>query len=427
MGIILQENFEPCKDRIVFTFEKDKIDQVVNDIVKKISKNHIIKGFRKGKAPPQIIKIVAKDTILNEAKHRLTNEAWQEIQNETKLKPFGEPEIAKIDISYSNFSIDLNLGYVPNFELMKYKGFELAEPKVPEETEIVQHILAEISKTHPILRPYGEDDFVMDGDSVIVDYISTINGASFEHSNASGITIDVGSNRFVRDFEVGIMGMKPGEQREFDIAFPETVNNKTIAGNVVHFVVTILSGIKKDPPVFDEDFAKKLGHDTLEALNKAILDRAKTQIASIRKNTLKKAVFDILLESNTIETPEWMILKSAQAVCVSNGLKWEENNEEVNTHFMKEGLRTLTLSMIFDKIRELEVETVLTPQEIQQVLFNNIGQFPPDIQQSVLEQKNISLLSRLYSEIQDEQVFEWIIKNSTILTPTSAPAETKSE
>lgn len=416
MAIITQKNVEPCRDQIIFTFEKEKIDETVNEIAKEIGKKFTIKGFRKGKAPISAIKIAAKETILKEASRRLMNDAYQDILFETKLKPFGEPEVSKIDISFSDFKVCLNLAYMPDFELGQYKDFDLDEPKnLPNKEELIKKTIMNLCKKHPELRSYEEEDFVVDDDTVVVDYKVFMGDNEVEENAANDVMIDVGGGKYLRDFELNIMGMKLLETKTFEIVFPEDASNKNLAGEKLKFEVVLKTGLKKEYPEFNEDLAKKLGLENFEALNKSVLTHVDSQIQSVYKNTLKKVIFDKLLESTTIDVPAWMQEYSAKVLSQSNKLEWDTNDDSVKQHFLTEGLKTLKLSMIFEKIREMEVETVLTEQELQSILQQNFGKLPADIQKSLIENQNVSMLSKLYSEIQDEQVFEWIIKNSKIV------------
>lgn len=429
MAIIAKETIAPCRDSFVFEFEKDKINQTIDDITKEIGKRFTIKGFRKGKAPASAIKIAAKDTILQEIKRRLTSEAYQEILYETSLKPFGEPEVLKVDASFSEFKLQLNISYMPSFEIGQYKDFNLDRPNMPTDEELINNAVSNLCKQHYSLRPFNEDDFIVDGDTIVVNYISKINGKDFDNNSASDLLIEVGAGKYLREFETSVMGMKINEKRQFDIGFPEkgTVS-KIVAGKTISFDVELKSAFKKEYSDFNEDLAIKLGLENFEALNKKVLEHVEQQKKSIFKNSLKVVVFDKLLEGTTIDIPEWMIEKSAMVLSQSKGLKWEENDAEIKKYFMKEGLNTLKLSMIFDKIRENEIETVLTEQEIQSILLNNLGKLPEDVQKNLFDKQNINTLSKIYSEIQDEQVFEWIIKNSTIKEPeTETKGEIKAE
>ena len=105
MGITYKEDLEECRKRFVYSFDKEKIDDVVYEIATHVGKNHTIKGYRKGKAPIYAIKNVAKQFILEETKKKLTNEAYAEILFEMKIKAFGQPQINNTKISYDEFEL----------------------------------------------------------------------------------------------------------------------------------------------------------------------------------------------------------------------------------------------------------------------------------------------------------------------------------
>ena len=96
----------------------------------------------------------------------------------------------------------------------------------------------------------------------------------------------------------------------------------------------------------------------------------------------------MLLESNTIEVPEWMQEQSAKFLSYTKGIKWEDNSDEVKSFLMRDALYTLKLTMIFNKIRKAEKETELSHEEIQTVLMQNLGALPEDMQKAIID-KNV--------------------------------------
>jgi len=418
MSITLQENVEPCRDRFIVSFDKEQVTVEIDKIVKKVIKDNKIKGFRKGKAKPEIVKSLAKETILNEAQQVLFHQAYEEVLRETKYKPFGSPELKKIETTYSKFEVDFSLAYNPIFDLVKYKDFDLHEPtNLPSKDEITEASIKEACKSKPTLTAYTENDCVENGDVIIVNYSSTIDGEKFDKSDASHLTIELGSGKFNADFETNVLGMKAGETREFDVTFPADVRNNTIAGKTIHFVVNVVAGVKRIPSEFNEELAKQFNCDSLDALREQINKFVDEKIVSARQKHIFGDIYNLLLENNTIDVPVWMQEQSAKYMSSVDGFKWEENSDQVKEAYMKKGLNTLKMTLIMNKIREIELETVLSYKELNKVMINNLSMFPEETRKILLDEKDphhTQRMSQIYSEIQDEFVFTWIMNNSNV-------------
>lgn len=424
MGITHRENLSDCKDRIVFTFDRDKVTEVVDEIAAAVAKENKIKGFRKGKAPIHAVKSVAKKFILQNASQKLANDAFADILYETKIKPFGVPQITKMDTTYDSFTIDLNLSYYPSFDLAQYKDFDLKldYADLPEQESMRDKAVENLKKQYPQLRVFDEDDFVMDGDSVVVDYCGTIDGEEFDNNKGEGVPIDIGAGNIIRDFEVNMFGMKVGETREFEVDFPK--GNEKLSDKKVLFKVTLNSGVKKDPSELDEELAKKVGFDDIEALMKVVDQQSLQAIDNAKKNQLKAQVVDSLLKSNTIAVPAWMLGETAKNIAKNHNIDFEKSEKEVRQKLLEDSEKVIKLNMILGQIRETEPETELSNEEIMNIIKGNFNVFPADVQ-SALQNKDTSqaMMAKLFSEIQDEQVFTWIIEHSTVIENVEKDAE----
>jgi len=425
VGITHRENLEECKDRIVFVFEKDKVTEVVDEIAATVAKTNTIKGFRKGKAPIHAVKNVAKKFILQNAGQKLANDAFADILFETKIKPFGNPQVTKIDTTYDLFIIDLNLSYYPDFDLSKHKDFALLEPtELPEKDAMYEKAIENVKKQHPDLRVFDENEFVMDGDSIIIDYTATVDGEKLENGKSEGIPIEVGAGNIIRDFEVNMFGMKIGETRKFDVDFPE--GSDKMAGKKVSFEVTLNSGVKKDLSELNDELAKKIGFNDVDSMMKVIEEQTEQAIENSKKNQIKAQVVDKLLESNTIAIPAWMLGETAKSIAKNHNVDFEKAEDSVREKLIQDSTRVLKLNMILSKIREVEPETELSNEEVMNIIRGNMNYFPPDVQSALQNQQTSQpMMAKLFSEIQDEQVFTWIVDHSIVSEKDADNAQTE--
>jgi len=116
MPITEIEKVEECKFRITFDYDEDKITQEADAIAYDIGKNHALPGFRKGKAPVDAVKTIARKHVLNATKNKLMNDAFEDILHEKKWRPFGQPQVEEANLTYKKFSLKIVLAHAPEIK-----------------------------------------------------------------------------------------------------------------------------------------------------------------------------------------------------------------------------------------------------------------------------------------------------------------------
>jgi trigger factor len=425
MGIISQENIDTCKAKVKFSYDKEKISSIADEIAKEIGKNYKISGFRPGKAPIVAIKNVAKKAIFENAERQLIASAFEDILFENKWKPFGEPDVTARSLDYSKFEVEMIIGYSPAIELAKYKEFQLTEPdNVPMKDAITKRFIDDICMQFATKKSFSENDFILENDEVIINYSATIDGKDFQNNKADGIQITIGSNDSLPGFSDNMIGMKIGEKRQFKLHIPADWNNQEIANKDLDFDVELISGARKIPANFDESILEKIkGKDvTFDSVKSQIEARADEFISNARFNLIKGDICAKLTDSNEFDIPEWMIFAEAQKVAKVQGFTLEALNDELQKQLLDNSKTRIKLSFIIDKIKELEPEIVLTNDEAMAILNANLSKLPPNAIKQLNEGKDLALLMRLLNEIQIEWILKWILEHSTV-----SPKETKQE
>lgn len=419
MTILNQVKVDDCKYEISFSYDQEKVEKIVDDVAREIGKEYKIKGYRPGKADANAVKLAAKKFVLENASKRLANEAFQDILFETKWKPFSPPQVTECGITLKTFTAKFIVNHTPNIELTQYKDFELPEPKnIPTVESIVDKFIENICSEHAVTKPFTEDDFVLINDSVVINFHGTIDGKEFENNKAEGVILEIGKGVAINGFEDNLIGMKPGEKREFDITFDETMKNKSLINKTAKFEVELVSAARKEPTEFNDDVAKKMNFENIDALKTAIVSKANEQRQSMMTNVLKQKVLDLLIEKNQFDIPQWMIKTTAETTLEMQKRDISKLSDEEKESLFKDTKQNIQTSFILNKIKELEVETVLSDNELYKLLDQNIGNLPPNIRKEVVEGKNMALYSKLLNDTQMDYIVKWIIDHSKLITAT---------
>jgi FKBP-type peptidyl-prolyl cis-trans isomerase (trigger factor) len=210
--------------------------------------------------------------------------------------------------------------------------------------------------------------------------------------------------------------MKVGETREFDLKVSEN-GLPSIAGKMVHFKVTLTMGAKITPAALDDELAKKLAKKDFSELRDFVSQTATSRLAEADKMALIQSVTNILIDKNKIDVPNWMVQSEAKYLANNSKVNWDEASELDKEKFIEMSEKNLKLTLILDKIREVDPEAQIADQEVFNIIKQNIAHSqtdknPDDI---IKEMTKNGYFQILFARIKDEFVLDFIMKNIKVI------------
>ena len=253
--------------RVVNKLEKSKVE-VVCDVetaswkeaqekaFAKLVGNLEIKGFRKGKVPADIAKKhIDTGSVFNEAINSMLQPAFEEVLREEKLQPFARPSVDVTKVSDTELQLKFVVVLAPEVKLGAYKGLGVKKEAVKvEEKEIDEAIEKLVAQNASLVVKEGE---AKKGDTVVIDFVGSVDGKEFEGGKADNYSLELGSNSFVPGFEDQLVGHKAGEDVEVNVTFP-TQYVPDLAGKKALFKCKIHEVKEKVLPKLDEELIKDL-------------------------------------------------------------------------------------------------------------------------------------------------------------------------
>ncbi|RME16864.1 MAG: trigger factor [Bdellovibrio sp.] len=298
----------------------DYIKKTMDNTFKEIQKDVEVKGFRKGKAPLDIIKTKYKDYALKEARQDIISAGIDYAIKELDLKVFGPPSIhGKLEELSENtpYTFSFQTDIEPEIELKKYKGLKVSKPSVTVTDQEVEESLKSIQKSRMELTPVLEDRGAQEEDFVTIDFEGFVDGEKLQNGSAQGYRLQIGSKTFIPGFEEGLIGAKVGEERTLNLSFPEDYSPE-LAGKPVSFKVKIQKLEKPSYPPIDDKLAQDFLKDESKTLNdlkeqfKDFLTRQKEDQA---KEVLKENVLNALVKENFVsDIPESLYKQQYQQI-----------------------------------------------------------------------------------------------------------------
>ena len=291
-----ERDSEASKGTLTFDIDVETIQKGIDDAFKKTQKRITVPGFRKGHVPRAIFnQMYGEESLYQDALNDVLPDAYEAAIKETEIEPVDQPEISIESMEKGKpWTIKAEVAVKPEVKLGDYKGMsvpkqdtEVSDADVDAELENKRQQQAEL-----VLK---EDEPAANGDTVVIDYVGTVDGEKFDGGSADNYSLELGSGSFIPGFEDQLVGHKADEDVDVKVTFPEDYHAKNLAGKEAVFNVKIHEVKEKQLPELDDEFAKDVDEDvdTLDALK----DNTKKQLQEQKEEAAKSAIEDAAIEA----------------------------------------------------------------------------------------------------------------------------------
>lgn len=406
--------------RMTVQVPEEEIAPEVEARLKNMGRTARVHGFRPGKVPMKVLKRNYGPQVRGEVVSQVLQRTFFEAVSQEQLKPVSAPTIDKVasepgeGVSYTAvFEI------YPDVRTPDVTTLQIVRP-VGEVTD--QDVDAMIEKLRRQRLTWEDvEREAVEGDQVEMDYRGTVDGEAFEGNENKGVTVVLGSGRLINGFEEGLIGARPGEERELQLTFPEDYHATELAGKAVFFTVKINKVQEPRLPELDEAFIKDFGVEagTEEAFRNEIRANMEREFADAQRSRTKEKVMDALIAANPVELPKTSVEEEQQRLAeqtTQNLLHQGVANADLNLTsdlFQDQAQRRVALGLLLgeivkdqglhpdpEKIRE-RVETIAsTYEQPQQVVSWYYGD-----RQRLLE---------IESVVMEDQIVDWILSRAQV-------------
>ena len=410
--------------KIEVTVEASKFDEAIKRVYFQSAKYFNIPGFRKGKAPLQIVeKYYGKEIFYEDAFNEIAPAALEEAVKENNLEVVSRPEI---DIKQIEKGKDVIFTAVmqtkPEAELGKYKGIEIKKIEYNVTDKDIDEELKHMQEHNSRLVTV-ENRAVKKGDIAVIDFEGFVDDKAFDGGKGENYELEIGSNTFIPGFEDQVIGMKTDEGRDVKVKFPEEYFSKDLAGKDAVFKVTLHEIKKKELPKLDDEFAKDVSEfDTLEELKNDIKEKKEKENADKTKYETEDAVIKAVCENLKVEIPSGMIetetenmLKDIEQRLSYQGLKLDQylkmmgkTEEEMKKEYEPQAIDAIKSRFVLEKVIELE-KIEATDKEVEEKIeemAKYYGKTADDFK------NNENIKTYLKQGILNEKAVDFLVKNA---------------
>lgn len=317
--------------RITVRVSAERIEKEVENRLQSLVRTARVAGFRPGKVPFKVVERKYGPQVRQEVLGEVVQSSFYEAVAQEKLRPAGGPaiEASKMEPG-QGLEYSATFEVYPEIQLAVLEGCKVERPVAAVAEEDVDQVIDTLRKQRvtwgSVDRPAQSDD------RLIIDFEGTVDGAPFPGNTGKQVALVLGAGAFLKDFEEQLVGAKAGEQRSFDVRFPEDYPAKEVAGKQVRFQVDVTSVSEPKFPVVDEAFARGFGIEdgSVDGLRREVRQNMERELDQTIKARVKQQVMDALREKNSIDLPGVLVEQEIDRLVAQTQERMRDPNRRQN-------------------------------------------------------------------------------------------------
>jgi trigger factor len=407
---------------------KKELDQAYRELAKKVS----IRGFRKGKIPRPVLERYHRSSVEDEVLQKLIPSSFEQAVKDQGLRAVGQPKLDDIKLDEEKaLHYTATVEVLPDIALQTYGGWDLTkEVRVVTDAE-VERELHDLQNRHVSLVSIEEDRPVQEGDYVLISFEGFRDGQPVQGSKAENYALVVGSKTVVESVERGLVGMRKGELREIPVQFPETYQNRSMAGQEVTFHVTVNEIKERVLPTLNDEFAKEAGGvDTFAELKEKLRKNQEELAEREARRALHEAIVARLVEANPFELPPGMVEAETDTLIadVQRQLRQQQGEtapleitEEVRQQLREQAITRIKRELLIDEIAKRE-GIVVDDNEVEADLKRLAERTDQRLEYIRRQMEQAGALGSMRHNMLADKVLDFVAGRCTV-TEVSKPAE----
>ena len=350
------EELGTLERRVSMNVPAEDIERKVDERLKQLARNVKMAGFRPGKVPLKLVAQTYGPQVRSEVLSDTVQKAFSDAVREANLRVAGYPRIEKK--SDSEFSATFEI--YPEVKIGDLAAAALERPRVSVDEAAIDKTLDILRKQRTRFVPAQRA--AQDGDRVTADFAGAIDGQPFEGGKAEGFVFLLGEGRMLPEFDAAARGMSEGEEKTFELKFPEDYHGKDVAGKTASFHLLVKKIEQPQLPELDAEFAKTLGvaDGDVGKMRGEVRANVEREVAKRIEARVKAQALQALLEAAPLELPKSLVQMEAQSLVErasadlqSRGVKAGEVPLDPK-HFEDTAKRRVALGLIISHLRESE-------------------------------------------------------------------------
>ena len=423
------EKLENNQVKLNIEIDAETAEKEYNKACKRLAQRVNIPGFRKGKAPRDILeKNIGAESIKRDVLDYMLPGVFAEAISKNDLNIITEPYLESYTFELGKpVTVVAKMELKPEVKLEQYKDLEIEVEEYKPAENAMEKELDELADKFTSLQKVTDDRVSTDKDVVLMDFEGFVDGEAISGGAAKNYLLDLEHSNFIPGFAEQLVGHKTGEEFTIDVTFPEEYHEENLKGKPAQFKIKLNEIKEKIKPEINDDLAKKVGKfQTLEELKADIqkyLDN--TEKVENEKRSANK-LFDTILSKMSVDVQDTMIEREKQALvadfkqkAAQSGVTWEDvlkqdGAEKIDKELREEALNRIKNSLMMSEIAKLE-NIQVTAQDLDQKIAEMAALYHTDKETIFKEiRKNTALIQSLSQQALSQKVTRFLLDNNKI-------------
>ena len=350
--------------------EPERLDKALEGAVRALARRTRVPGFRPGKAPRQVLeRHLGPGVVLDEAVDHLMQDAYREALVQEDIVPLANADVEVVQAEEGKpLVFKATVPVRPEVELGDYANFPFGPDLETIDDARIDQVIEELRDQNATLAAV-EDRGAQDGDYAVISFVGTRDGEPFEGGTSDRMPLILGQERLIPGFEANLVGLKVGDDTEFDITFPEDYGEPSLAGQTSHFAVTLKELREKIQPELDDDFLASLGDfASFDALREDIRIRLEGNALDRARHGFADRIIEYAVANATVDLPDVLIDQEVEvmhdefrASLARQGITeeayltaTEKTSEDLHTDFHPNAERRVKTLLVLSKVADTE-------------------------------------------------------------------------
>lgn len=403
--------------KITIKFDGEEWKAAQTQAYLKTRSKFAINGFRKGKAPKNVIEhVYGKGVFYEDALNLLFSENYDKIldKEEKKFIAVGEPEVSVEKIEDDGVTLVAVTPVKPEVKISAYKGMKIKQyaytVKDEEVEEEVNRLLERNARKVPV-----EGRAAQNGDVANIDFVGSVDGVKFDGGEAQGFDLTLGSGQFIPGFEDQVIGMNVGEEKDVNVTFPENYQAEDLKGKAAVFAVKLNSLQAKELPELTDEFIKEAtGSETVAAYKEKTKERLAKTAERRANDATENSILEAIAANAEAEIPQAMIEREIDGLVQKFEYQLMYQGLKLQDYL---GFLKTTMEDFRKNYEEQAKKNVLNQLILSQLIKDEkIEATEEEVEAKVAEQAaSVSKTTEEYKKNMDPRQFDYI-RNDIIIT-----------
>ncbi len=356
------------KREISVEIPAEEVSRETEAIIQKYQKVARLPGFRTGHVPATIIRQRFKEDLKSDVVEALVPRYFRKETEKLGIVPVSQPRVTDLHIHDGEpLRFKASFEIMPEIKVDGYKELRAEHPEIAVKEEEVEEALNNVREQHATYTTV-EGSTLSDGDfaQASMNGRPKDTGDKTQPVHMDEILIEIGGKNTVPEFSANLRGASAGDEREFEVVYPEDTNDKRLAGKTFIYTVKVQAIKQKNLPELNDAFAKELGEfENLEAVRKQIRENMEADRKHTAEREAKDKLVAELVRRNEFEVPESLVerqidlrLERGLRALAAQGMKMEDMKKmdlpRLRAGQHDQALQDVKSSLLLDRVAELE-------------------------------------------------------------------------